>query len=213
MNVNINNKMNENLWNCIYCDRKFPKEGKWETHQKITFTEGQMKSLGRTYMDMNDTSTVKETQWFQHLMKIPNTNMLTCKKRRCIECYMDGDPIKFSSRSGWQKHQCKHHGNEPYEPKYKEKKMRKTKIQLAIDKQVKNYIYQIEHSLKEGKEISDIVVNITWGEVSKEPKVPSLPTVVLVEDIESVKKEKDYSNTLEQLSKQLKEQGLAPLNF
>ena len=53
MSININ-KMNVNLWNCIYCDRQFPKEGKWETHQKITFTEGQMKSLGRTYMDMND---------------------------------------------------------------------------------------------------------------------------------------------------------------
>jgi len=209
MNININ-KMNENLWNCIYCDRQFPKEGKWETHQKITFTEGQMKSLGRTYMDMNDTSTVKETQWFQHLMKIPNTNMLTCKKRRCIECYLDGDPIKFATRSGWQKHQSRHHGNEPYEPKYKEKKIRKTKLQLTIDKQVKNYLCQIEHSLKEGKKISGIVVNITWDEVSPEPK--ALKQTVK-EEKESAKKEKDYSNTLEQLSNQLKERGLPPLDF
>tara|TARA_R110002020_G_scaffold224651_2_gene434472 strand:- start:3751 stop:4380 length:630 start_codon:yes stop_codon:yes gene_type:complete len=209
MSVNINNKMN-NFWNCIYCDRQFPKEGNWETHQKTTFTEGQMKSLGRTYMDMNDTSTVKETQWFQHLMKIPNTNMLTCKKRRCIECYLDGDPIKFSTRSGWQKHQSRHHGNEPYEPKYKEKKMRKTKLQLTVDKQVKNYLCQIEQSLKEGKKISNINVNITWDEVSPEPKVLKQ---LNKEDREKANKKNDYSNTLEQLSKQLEEEGLAPLNL
>lgn len=157
-------------WKCKYCDKQFPKEGKWETYQKITFTESQMKSLGRTYNDMNDTSPVKDTKWFDHLMRIPGTEFVTCKKRRCIECYMEGKVFKFDTRSGWQKHQATHHGNAPYEPKHKKIKERRTKLQKTIDDQVKPYVKEIMEELSNKHKVTNVRVEITWD--SEAPKCP-----------------------------------------
>ena len=153
-----------NMWNCKYCHRQFSKDVNWETHQKCSFTESQMKALGATECNEYDTSNVANTQWFQHLMKIPGTNMLTCKKRRCIECYMSGNPIKFETRNGWQKHLARHHGDKPYEPKYKIIKTRSSKLEMIVGKEVQSYLLDIKDSIKQGKKISNIKVSITWDE-------------------------------------------------
>ena len=154
--------MENNMWKCKYCDKQFPKEGKWETHQKMTFTESQMKSLGNTYKNLNDTSPVKDTKWFQHLDRIPGTDYVTCKKRRCIECYMGNKIFKFDTRSGWQKHQACHHGNAPYEPKHKKVKERRTKVQKTIDDQVSPYVKEIMEELSKKHKVTNIRVDITW---------------------------------------------------
>ena len=196
--------MEDNKWKCKYCDKLFPKEGNWETHQKCTFTEPQMKSLGKTYLDMNDTSPVKETKWFQHLDRIPGTDFVTCKKRRSIECYMGGKVFKFDTRSGWQKHIERHHNNEPFIPVYSKKKERRTKLEMTIDKQVRKYINTIKGQLTEGHKITNIKVDITWDSEAPPVKVKNIDKAEKLEAIAKEKKKEKFDQITKQLEFELK---------
>lgn len=159
------------MWKCKYCDQQFPKEGNWETYQKINYPESEMRRLGNIFNDINNTNVIKDTKWFNHLIKIPKSDYMTCKKRRCIDCYIgDGKIFKFNTRSGWQKHQTCHHGSTTFQPKYNDKKERRTKLKLTIDNQVKFYTNEIEEEMRNKHKITNIKVHLTWdSEAPKEP--------------------------------------------